>query len=526
MYDDPAVARALASENPDWRSQDGLLYFRNRLYIPRQRNLRADILHAHHDAPTAGHPGSKKTLELINRSYYWPTMAQDVTRYVAGCEACQRTKISRQRPISALHPLDPPPEPWHTISIDFVGPLPESRGFNHLCHIVDLHSKRIHLIPTHSNIDSIGTAMILRDHVFRLHGIPRRVVSDRGTQFVSAFMKDLHSLLGIEGNPSTAYHPQTDGQTERLNQEVEQFLRLYVNHHQDDWVNGLSMAEFAYNDHDHSATGISPFFADFGRHPFKGTNLATTTVDKDAQTFAERLANVREEVTSSLSRAKELSKIQYDKRHRAPIDFEPGTKVWLDAKNIRTDRPLAKLDDLRYGPFEIIEKVNASSYRLALPPGWRDIHLVFNESLLTPFKPAVFEQQQPPPPPPPDVIAGHEEHEVEEILDSKLVRGKLKYLIKWKGWDRSWNLWVPLANVSNAKRAVAAFHKKRPDKPRADAPPKRRVKQTPDPDTSPPRRNPLRTRTFDLRRGVMLRPFPDYLTLLPSIVFTILSRLP
>ena len=199
-------------------------------------------------------------------------MQREIRQYITGCDSCQRTKSHHHRPHTQLQPNEIPSQPWEIISVDLIGELPESRGFNAICVIVDRFTKQIHALPTRMELNSEGLARIYRDNVFRLHGLPRKVIHDRGPQFVSSFMKDLYRLLGIEGNPSTAYHPQTDGQTERINQEIEHYLRVFTNYHQSDWADWLALAEFSYNDHQQTSTGYSPFFLNHGHHPYKGSN--------------------------------------------------------------------------------------------------------------------------------------------------------------------------------------------------------------------------------------------------------------
>jgi len=193
--------------------------------------------------------------ELITRNYWWPRILEDIKRYVAGCEKCQANKPNRQLKRNNLHPNEIPKGPWEVISIDLVGPLPELSGHDGILVIVDRFSKMAHYVPISMNITVQGVAKISGDRVFKDVGLPRKVISDRGPQFVSRFMKELCSQLGVERNPSTAYHPQTDGQTERVNQELEQYLRLYCNYRQNNWAEWLSIAEFSYNNRIHSSTG-------------------------------------------------------------------------------------------------------------------------------------------------------------------------------------------------------------------------------------------------------------------------------
>ena len=163
-------------------------------------------------------------------------------------------------------------------------------------------------------LNSEGLARIYRDNVFRLHGLPRKVIHDRGPQFVSSFMKDLYRLLGIEGNPSTAYHPQTDGQTERINQEIEHYLRVFTNYHQSDWADWLALAEFSYNDHQQTSTGYSPFFLNHGHHPYKGSNPRRSPINESAGQFAQRMKDTWKEAESALKQAADKMKHFYDQR--------------------------------------------------------------------------------------------------------------------------------------------------------------------------------------------------------------------
>jgi transposase InsO family protein len=282
------VEIAVARSEDGWKTEEnGVLTFRDRVYIPIDHKLREDIIHEHHDSTLAGHSGRYKTAELILREYWWPRLQHDVREYVQGCETCQWTKPHRTPPAAPLHPFSPPARPWDVITVDLIGPLPESQGYNAILVIVDWFSKAIKLEATHLELTSEGFAKILRDRVFRDHGLPRRIIHDRDTRFVSKYMKELFQLLGVEQNPSTAFHPQTDGQTERMNQSIEQYLRTFVNHRQDDWKEWLSIAEFAHNDHPHAATHESPFFVNTGQHPWKRTDTRQEFRNEAAGQFAE-----------------------------------------------------------------------------------------------------------------------------------------------------------------------------------------------------------------------------------------------
>ena len=308
-------------------------------------------------------------------------------------------------------------------------------------------------------------AKIYRDHVFRLHGLPRKIIHDRGTQFDAKMMKELYKLLHIEGNPSTAYHPQTDGQTERVNQELEQYLRLYVSHRQSDWADWLALAEFAYNNREHSATKMSPFYVNSGTHPMSFSGMRTSSANLSAEEFAKHIKDVHVTAQANLTKAAADMKRFYDKHADQETEFKAGDKVFLDGRNINTDRPTKKMEDKWFGPFEVIEKVGASAYRLRLPRGWKKVHPVFNIVSLKPANEPVFESQKKPPPPPPIIVDNEEQYEVEKILDSRIHRRRLEYHVKWVGYNEP--TWEKAADVEGtADEAIAEFYQRHPTAPR------------------------------------------------------------
>ena len=174
-------------------------------------------------------------------------MRKDVERFVANCHTCCRTKPRRHASHGTLLPLPVPDRPWQDISMDFVVGLPQSKGFNTIWLVVDRHSKQRHFVPCMTTIDAQDLASLFIDNIFRLHGLPNSIISDRGPQFATDFWRYLCTCLGIATRLSTAFHPQTDGQTERINASMEEYLRAHVNYLQDDWVRYLSLAEFAAN---------------------------------------------------------------------------------------------------------------------------------------------------------------------------------------------------------------------------------------------------------------------------------------
>lgn len=460
------VREGLARTDSPWQERGGVVHWNDLLYVPNEPTLRERILQEHHDHPLAGHPGIRRTRDLIMDKYYWPSLRRDIERYVRGCDTCQKVKpkaISRRTP---LHPNATPGAPWEEISVDIIGPLPDSNGKNAILNVVDRFSKMIHVFPVHETITSLGVAKIFRDHVFKLHGLPLKVISDRGPQFVSSFMTDLYKLLRIERNPSTAYHPQTDGQTERLNAEVEQYLRIYTNHRQTDWADWLPLAEFAHNQRTSSATGYSPFQLVYGQQPLMNIDRRRTVRNPSADDFVLHMKQTQDEARLALEHASADMKRFHDRHARPPHAYLPGDLVLLEATNIRSDRPSRKLDDKRYGPFSVVAKVGQGAYKLKLDRSWRGIHPVFNECLLWPYTPGTFPSQRAPPPPPPTLVNQAEEQEIEAILDSRERRGQVEYLVHWRGFPREEREWKRHSDLPHAQAAVALFHRQHPTAPR------------------------------------------------------------
>jgi transposase InsO family protein len=238
----------------EWELQEGLVLYQGKVYVPKDPYLHHDIVHAHHDPSMIGHPGHWKMFELVSRNYWWPGLSHYVRTYVAGCDTCQHVKSFPAQKVGKLMPNKVPTRCWQVISVDVIGELPLSHGYDAILVVVDHLSKRIHAIPTTTQMDSLGLACLFLEHVWKHHGLPDEIISDRGSTFVSKFSHELNTPLGIKATPSTAYHPQTECQTEHVNQEIETYLQIFVNHQQDNWADWIPIAEFSYNNHVHSAT--------------------------------------------------------------------------------------------------------------------------------------------------------------------------------------------------------------------------------------------------------------------------------
>jgi hypothetical protein len=314
-------------------------------------------------------------------------------RTAIGCIVCQKNKPQTGLTPGALHPFQILGSPWEIMSWDMIGPFPESRTYNAIVTMVNVKMKAIKLEPADVTITARGIVVIMENWVFREEGLPAEVISDHGPQFMSWFMKELYSLLGIEGNPSMAYHPQTDGQTERMNREVGKFLRMFTNFQQDNWVNWLPLAEFTYNNAINESTGQTPFYLNKGRHPRTLPTDLTITPGTAAEEFLDNIRKAIEAAEESLRKAKESMKRRWEKNRPPPRDFREGDQVLVMAHHLPSNRPSGKLDQKWRGPFHIVKKVGEAAYELDLPAGWKG-QRVFNETRLKLFYPPVFENQE------------------------------------------------------------------------------------------------------------------------------------
>lgn len=458
--------RKLDTDN--YHYQDGLLFYKNKaICIPDNEEIKKTILEQCHDSPAAGHFGITKTYDQVSREYYWPGLRVYVKRYVTGCDTCLRNKNAHHKPYGLLQPLPIPEKPWVSISMDFITQLPPSEGFTAICVIVDRFTKMAIFLPTHNSIDAEGTCDLLLRHVFCHFGFPADIVSDRGVTFTSKFTAALMKAFNIKQNMSTAFHPQTDGQTERVNSILEQYLRCYINYQQSDWCKHLSIAQFAYNSSTHSSTGMTPHFANYGYEPHFSLNLPHTTKgNSPALDRAKLLKELHEEVKYNIALAQE-NHIKYHDINVLPgPSFKIGDKVWLLSRNVKTQRPTAKLDHKRLGPYKILEKIGSRSYKLELPHTMQ-IHPVFHVNLLEPFKEDTIPGRTPKELPP-VVVNNHDEYEVEYIVDSRVHRRKLQYLVHWKNYSIMDRTWEPASHLKNSRALIDKFHKEHPNKPKTE----------------------------------------------------------
>ncbi|KAK2457774.1 hypothetical protein QL285_005010 [Trifolium repens] len=354
-------------------------------------NLRNTILGEAHKSKLSIHPGATKMYQDLRHDFWWPGMKKDVAEFVASCLTCQKAKIEHQRPAGMLQSLDIPEWKWDSISMDFITGLPKTRRkHDSIWVIVDRLTKSAHFLPVRTTDTAAKLTDVYIAEIVRLHGIPSSIVSDRDPKFTSHFWKTLHEALGTKLRLSSAYHPQTDGQTERTNQSLEDLLRACVLDDRGSWDDVLPLIEFTYNNSFHASIGMAPYEALYGRRcqtplcwyqdgesMIVGPEMVQQTTDK-----------VRK-IRAMLKVAQDRQKSYADRRRR-PLEFEEGDHVFLrvtPTTGVGRALKAKKLTPKFIGPYQILERVGKVAYRIALPPVLSLIHDVFHVSQLRKYTP-------------------------------------------------------------------------------------------------------------------------------------------
>ncbi|GJP58297.1 hypothetical protein CLOP_g23003 [Closterium sp. NIES-67] len=322
-----------------------------KIWVPNYPPLRQLLLEEYHDVLYAGHFGSNKTLTGIAKHYYWPHLAEDVHKFVTSCDTCQRMKSSKQRKAGLLQPLPVPEQPWHVVSLDFITGLPPTTsGHDAILVVIDKFSKMGHFIPTHTTALTKETVQLFVRYIISQHGIQTTRISDRDPKFTSKFWKGLMSLLGTKIAMSFACRPQTDGQTERLNQIVEQLLRAACKDEISKWDLHLPVLEFAYNNATNAATGQTPFFLCYGRHPLTPQKATASATVQPAHDFITTMPQLWDRTHKRLLEIQQQQKRQAG-RHRNDHTITMGDQVLLDTRNPNISHLPSKLRPHFCGPF-------------------------------------------------------------------------------------------------------------------------------------------------------------------------------
>lgn len=488
-----ATARdeALQSMRPEEENKNELFKIHGLIYIPGE--LRQEVIKKHHDSPEFGHMGVEKTAEHISRNYYMPNLYRKVRSYVRKCDSCQRNKPTRHSPYGKLQLTEIPQEPWEWITIDFIVKLPLSDEKDSIIVIVDKLTKYAYMIATREDISAEEMAWILVRYVFTNHGTPKKITSDRGPVFTSKMWKSFNDIIGTILKLSTAYHPQTNGQTERTNQTLEQYLRHYVNYQQDNWAKLLPTAQFAYNNAMHATTQETPFFANYGRNPSLAREpIGEHAIAETARLMVTDIKHLHLQLARDIEFLNLRMKMYYDRNHEEGPDLKRGEKVYLLRRNIRTKRPSDKLDHKRLGPFTIEEKTGPVNYKLRLPESMKRIYPVFHISLLEPAPENAqiatnVEIED----------ASEEEYEVEEILADRWYDNQQQLLVKWQGYPTSENTWEPIAHLRGCHQLVQRHYQKAKKTPEGRKMRQHRHQRIPTARLGQARKNPNRKVNWD-----------------------------
>lgn len=371
-------------------------------------------------------------------------------------------KGATQKAAGLLQSIEVPSRRWAQVSVDFITGLPETeKGHDAILTIVDSVSKMAHFVPTKTTATAADTVELLADRLVRYHGLPQKIISDRDVRFTSELWELFCKRFKIQRGMSSAWHPQTDGQTERVHRTLEQILRCYIQSDERQWENLLPAAELAYNCTVHNTTGMTPFEVMIGENPLRAADLELqdlppTTTPPMTRVFRQMVDKVAKHIAAAQRRQK-----QYADQHRREEEFQEGELVWLSSRNM-TPRGSPKLQPKYVGPYKIIQRIGKVAYKLDLPPSMQQ-HPVFHVSLLSKYdeRPPEMRQEEGWEPVTSEGAEGQAEYEVEEILDSRGEGANEEYLVKWKGYSTQQATWEPVEHLKNSAALLRAFRRQK-----------------------------------------------------------------
>ena len=467
-----------------------------RIVVPDTDTLRQDILTEMHAPAYSGHVGTIRTAQALMRTFYWKGLHADVDTFVTSCHECQRNKASNRKPAGLLRSLEIPDRNWECVSMDLITHLPVSTsGKDAIVVFVDKLSKMVWLAATTTTVNAEGFAHLFIDNVFRSHGFPRKIVSDRDARFTGHFLTEVTKQLKIQQAFSTSFHPQTDGQTERTNRTLEDMLRHYVNPYQNDWDEYLTVVEFAINNSWQTSIQNTPFYMNYVHHPFTQLTLQVDTVIRvpKAQSFIQNHQDIVNHAKVCLQGAQDRQKEYADRTRRDVKQMRVDDQVLLSTKNLkfRNKGATPKFMPKFIGPFKVLKLVGprdqrtgevtvVTAVKLELPPLMK-VHDVFHLAMVKPYKDNGTVQ----PPSPLEYEAdGSAQWEVESLLQDRIrkhVDGRkqvTEYLVRWAGFGPEHDTWEPHTEIHKdlirAYRLQKTAQKPRPTSARARgrAPPK------------------------------------------------------
>jgi transposase InsO family protein len=437
--------------SPGFSLQQGLILKKGRIWVVRHSPFQRQLLKFIHSNPIAGHSGFHKCLHRAKTYFFWKGMRSDIKKFIQECSVCQANKPETLNPPGLLQPLPIPSRVWLDISMDFIEGLPVSRGFSVILVVIDRLTKYGHFLALSHPYTAAKVAQVFLAQVLKLHGMPNTIVSDRDPVFTSSFWRELFRLQGTSLAFISAYHPQSDGQTEALNKCVETYLRCYSSTKPREWSSWLPLVEWWYNTNHHSSIGLTPFEALYGYPPpvllsYVPGTTANMAVDNILQDRNSTINLFKEQ----LHKAQHRMKSQADKKHIERV-FQIGDWVYLRLQPYRhktlAARKNIKLSPRFFGPFQVLQKIGSVAYKLDLPAAAR-LHPVFHGSCL---KPKLGQQVIPIPTLTPVDAQGEIQPKPELVVESRTTqhRGRpvTKLRVHWKGttseedtWEKAWKL--------------------------------------------------------------------------------------
>nr|CAH66048.1 OSIGBa0131F24.2 [Oryza sativa] len=366
--------------------EQGTVWLGERICVPDNKELKDTIMKEAHETLYSIHPGSTKMYQDLKQQFWWASIRREIAEYVALCDVCQRVKAEHQKPAGLLQPLKIPEWKWEEIGMDFITGLPRtSAGHDSIWVVVDRLTKVAHFIPVKTTYTGNKLAELYMARVVCLHGVPKKIVSDRGSQFTSKFWQKLQVEMGTRLNFSTAYHPQTDGQMERVNQILEDMLRACVLDFGGSWDKNLPYAEFSYNNSYQASLQMAPYEALYGRKCRTPLLWDQTSERQVFGTDILREAEEKVKIIQERLRVAQSRQKSYADNRRRDLAFEEGDYVYLRVtplRGVHRFQTKGKLAPRFVGPFKIVSRRGEVAYQLELPPSMAGIHDVFHVSQL------------------------------------------------------------------------------------------------------------------------------------------------
>jgi Integrase zinc binding domain/Chromo (CHRromatin Organisation MOdifier) domain len=434
---------SIQNDLKDWKIEEvddqKTIFYKGKQYVPKDQELRRDILKLFHDHKTAGHPGELETYNAVKQHYWWPRLWIFVKNYIKGCRICQQFKIDRNPSHLSFIPVEGAisTRPFTHCSMDLIMDLPPVEGSDSILVVVDQGLlKGIILCPTTKMVTMDRIGNLLHENLYKWFGLPDKMLSDQGPQFAAKAFWAMLSRLEVNSVLSTAYHPQMDGTMERINQEIEAYLAIYCHSHPETWKKNLATMEFTHNNQRHTDRPKTLFEIIQGESPKALPLMYENTKFPSIDNKIKQMMTDRDEALA----AHELARARMAERRRNMFTpFTVGQKVWLDTRNMKTNYH-KKMAPKQEGPFEVEEVLGPVTYWLKLPTTWR-IHNVFHAVLLKPYIETEVHGENFSRPIP-DILE-EKVYNVETILKHWRRGRSYQYLIKWEGYPISEALWEP-----------------------------------------------------------------------------------